>query len=191
MRREELVEELITKLKKYKNIEKLETYLKYTEDFFNSENDKYNCEIFPLKYINEQKKNINTLKATQRNDDCDYCEKALAEKEKLMKTLDSTFDVVSDMDYFIDSCKKTCPKYAKETFFYYLNDEGLECIESMIEVFGIEKAMDFCILNAYKFFWRCDKKDKLWDVDKGLSYLTLYMKLKLRQERENDVQDKI
>ena len=175
MRREELVEELISQLKKYKNIEKLETYLKYTEDFFNSENDKYNCEIFPLKYINEQKKNINTLKATQ----------------KLMKTLDSTFDVVSDMDYFIDSCKKTCPKYAKETFFYYLNDEGLECIESMIEVFGIEKAMDFCILNAYKFFWRCDKKDKLWDVDKGLSYLTLYMKLKLRQERENDVQDKI
>ena len=63
-----------------------------------------------------------------------------------MKTLDSTFDVVSDMDYFIDSCKKTCPKYAKETFFYYLNDEGLECIESMIEVFGIEKAMDFCIM---------------------------------------------
>ena len=30
MRREELVEELIAQLKKYKNIEKLETYLKYT-----------------------------------------------------------------------------------------------------------------------------------------------------------------
>ena len=97
MRREELVEELIAQLKKYKDIEKLEPYLKYTEDFSNSENDKYNCERFPLKYINDQKKNIKSLKATQRNDDCDYCEKALAEKEKLMKTLDSTFDVVSDM----------------------------------------------------------------------------------------------
>ena len=89
-----------------------------------------------------------------------------------------------DMDLFLEQCKKTCEHFSKDIFSYYLNDEGVECIDSMIEVFGIEKTKDFCLLNAYKFFWRCDKKDQKWDVDKGLGYLTLYKKLCDREKSE-------
>ena len=177
MTREQIVNDLIEKLKEYKNVDKLEQYLNYTENLFNSLNERYECEIFPKTYVNEQKKILESIKDNSLGSECDYCEKALLAKKHLLSDDDSVYDIASDLEYFVKSCRKTCPKFTKEEYPYYLNDEGLECIDSMIEVFGVENVMTFCLINAYKFFWRCDRKDKIWDVEKGLSYLSLYRKL--------------
>lgn len=185
MTQQELLKDLLIKLKKYKNCETLLRYLDNLEECFNEMNKKYSIEAFPTKYITEQKKIItDVIQENNRDITCKECVKFLKEKEKLLSTTDSVFEYSMDMDLFLEQCKKTCEHFSKDIFSYYLNDEGVECIDSMIEVFGIEKTKDFCLLNAYKFFWRCDKKDQKWDVDKGLGYLTLYKKLCDREKSE-------
>lgn len=42
------------------------------------------------------------------------------------------------------------PKHYKSTKF--------ECIEVMRDVFGDEAVKNFCLLNAFKYIWRADKK---------------------------------
>ena len=175
MTREELLNDLILKLNKYKNVEEVKKYLNDTEDEYNKLNNQYSINVFPTKYINEQKIILENMSRPISND-CEYCELASDKRKELLKNADSVFDVASDYDSFIDRCKKSCPTYAKN-FSYYLNDEGIECIDAMIDIFGIEKVKDFCLLNAYKFFWRCEKKDGKWDVNKALGYLELYRKL--------------
>lgn len=45
---------------------------------------------------------------------CSNCEKFIAEKDKLMKSADSIFDIVEDMKAFEEKCLKSCPKCKKE-----------------------------------------------------------------------------
>lgn len=47
---------------------------------------------------------------------------------------------------------------------------GIECIDAMIAVYGIEKAIDFCLLNAFKYRWRYKDKNGREDLSKGLWY---------------------
>ena len=55
---------------------------------------------------------------------------------------------------------------------------GLECIEVMRAVFGDEKVMAFCQLNAFKYVWRSDRKNGLEDVKKAEWYMGKYVELK-------------
>ena len=177
MNKNELINDLVEKLSQYKDIQKLEEYINFTEKFFNATNNALNLEVFPMKYIEEQKKNLNAIKASELKTPCDYCEKALNEKKNLLQKVDSPLEMVPEYNYYVEQCKQTCEHFTKDKYLHYLSDEGIECLDSMIEIFGVEKVLDFCVLNAYKFFWRCDKKDTIWDVDKGISYLKLHDKI--------------
>ena len=61
MTQQELLKDLLIKLKKYKNCETLLRYLDNLEECFNEMNKKYSIEAFPTKYITEQKKIIEIL----------------------------------------------------------------------------------------------------------------------------------
>ena len=52
-----------------------------------------------------------------------------------------------------------------------------ECIEVMADVFGEEAVKDFCLLNAFKYIWRQEKKGGVEDVKKAIWYLNKYIEL--------------
>lgn len=51
--------------------------------------------------------------------------------------------------------------------------EKYECIEVMREVFGDEAVNSFCLCNAFKYLWRCNKKhdDATIDLKKARYYI--------------------
>lgn len=52
-----------------------------------------------------------------------------------------------------------------------------ECIDIMLDVFGKEAVKDFCLLNAFKYIWRQEKKGGAHDVKKAIWYLNKYIEL--------------
>lgn len=52
-----------------------------------------------------------------------------------------------------------------------------ECIDIMLDVFGKDAVMHFCILNAFKYLWRAEKKNGVQDVQKAVWYLNKYIEL--------------
>lgn len=51
-----------------------------------------------------------------------------------------------------------------------------ECIDVMSEIYGVDKTLDFCLLNAFKYLWRSTSKENFrqdlakakWYIDKCL-----------------------
>ena len=41
---------------------------------------------------------------------------------------------------------------------HYQNN-GKECIDRMVEKYGLRATINFCILNAFKYIFRCGKKE--------------------------------
>lgn len=55
---------------------------------------------------------------------------------------------------------------------------GIECIDAMEAAFGKAEVASFCKLNAFKYIWRCFRKeDGVEDVEKALWYLNRYKEL--------------
>lgn len=53
-----------------------------------------------------------------------------------------------------------------------------ECIDVMVDVYGKEATKDFCLLNAFKYLWRCKNKGKeIEDIKKAKFYLEKYLEL--------------
>ena len=52
-----------------------------------------------------------------------------------------------------------------------------ECIDVMIDVFGADAVKHFCILNAFKYLWRSEKKNGVEDIKKAVWYLNKYIEL--------------
>ena len=52
-----------------------------------------------------------------------------------------------------------------------------ECIEVMADVFGKEAVKHFCLLNAFKYIWRQEKKGGVDDCKKAVWYLDKYIEL--------------
>lgn len=52
-----------------------------------------------------------------------------------------------------------------------------ECIDVMADVFGKEAVKHFCLLNAFKYIWRQEKKGGVEDVKKAIWYLDKYVEL--------------
>ena len=50
-------------------------------------------------------------------------------------------------------------------------DGKYECIEVMRDVFGEDAVKNFCILNAFKYIWRHNKKNGTEDLKKAKWYL--------------------
>lgn len=60
---------------------------------------------------------------------------------------------------------------------HYTNG-GMECIDEMILIFGIEYTMHFCLLNAWKYRRRALDKNGQQDMDKSHWYINKYKELK-------------
>lgn len=55
---------------------------------------------------------------------------------------------------------------------------NFECIDVMLECFGVEAVKNFCLLNAFKYLYRCEHKEKrLEDIKKGMWYLEKFIEL--------------
>ena len=52
-----------------------------------------------------------------------------------------------------------------------------ECIDIMIDVFGTDAVKNFCILNAFKYIWRSEKKNGIEDIKKAVWYLNKYIEI--------------
>lgn len=53
----------------------------------------------------------------------------------------------------------------------------IECIDAMIEVFGIEAVKRFCLCNAFKYHWRHKLKNGQEDIDKATWYMDKFKEL--------------
>ena len=60
---------------------------------------------------------------------------------------------------------------------HYAESCSLECIETMILVFGNKYVARYCVINAYKYLWRCEFKNKLEDLAKSRWYLEKFEEL--------------
>lgn len=64
----------------------------------------------------------------------------------------------------------------------HYNNGRFECIEVMTEIFGIEATQHFCLLNAFKYIWRCKHKGKtLEDIKKSNFYLEKFIELECKK----------
>ena len=58
-----------------------------------------------------------------------------------------------------------------------------QCIDVMLEVFGLEKVLAFCELNAFKYQWRADSKgNDIQDKKKAIWYNNKYIELKENEQ---------
>ena len=54
-----------------------------------------------------------------------------------------------------------------------------ECIDVMLDIFGKDKIIAFCELNAFKYLWRANNKGTdIQDKKKAIWYLNKYIELK-------------
>ena len=61
----------------------------------------------------------------------------------------------------------------------YYAGEKCQCINAMLQQFGVDKVQDFCLLNAFKYLWRCTKKYETpyEDITKAQWYLAEWCRL--------------
>jgi len=55
-----------------------------------------------------------------------------------------------------------------------------ECIDEMVEVFGIDAVMTFCKLNVWKYRYRSGAKNGKEDLDKADEYMDILIRLRNR-----------
>lgn len=60
----------------------------------------------------------------------------------------------------------------------HYNVDGLSCIDAMLKLYGIDAVLNFCMLNSFKYQWRCNRKnDCKEDLEKARWYLNKYLEL--------------
>lgn len=59
----------------------------------------------------------------------------------------------------------------------HYNQGKFECIDVMVETFGKEATKNFCLLNAFKYVWRTNKKNGKEDIEKAVFYLNKLLEL--------------
>lgn len=58
---------------------------------------------------------------------------------------------------------------------------SVECIDAMESAFGAAQLSVYCKIAAFKYIWRCDKKNGIEDLEKAMWYLNKYMELTQRE----------
>lgn len=54
----------------------------------------------------------------------------------------------------------------------HYNQGEIECIDAMLAAYGKEAVSYFCLLNAFKYLWRCENKSKQQeDLEKAIWYI--------------------
>lgn len=65
---------------------------------------------------------------------------------------------------------------------HYCKEGRKECIEEMLDLYGIEAVKHFCQLNVYKYLYRHDMKNGEEDVKKAEWYENKYKELCLMED---------
>lgn len=61
-----------------------------------------------------------------------------------------------------------------------------ECIEVMVEAIGAVEVMNFCLCNAFKYLYRCRRKNGLEDIKKAKWYIDKFIELLEDFENEDN-----
>lgn len=61
---------------------------------------------------------------------------------------------------------------------------GIECIDAMQSAFGATELEAYCKIAAFKYIWRCERKNGNEDIRKAIWYLKKYLSLKEQKEVE-------
>lgn len=128
-------------------------------DYFN---DKYSLSFkpFPVEFFKRQLVILNNL--TENEIKCYKIEKNLKEKPNIMNN-------------YVDIINKS-PHY---------NTGKYECIDVMKNVFGDERLKIWCILNAFKYLYRCYYKNGDEDLEKATYYLNYINKYLIKDKEKN------
>lgn len=70
---------------------------------------------------------------------------------------------------------------------HYNNPGQKECIEEMLNRFGVEAVKNFCELNAYKYRYRADAKGGEEDLQKAAWYEGFLKCLEINEQSKNTV----
>lgn len=62
----------------------------------------------------------------------------------------------------------------------HYTSEKVECIDAMIETYGVEAVKHFCLCNAFKYHWRHELKNGDEDIKKATWYMNKYKELENR-----------
>lgn len=69
----------------------------------------------------------------------------------------------------------------------HYNSGGVECIDVMTKVYGLEAVINFCECNAFKYLWRLNAKGEPEEnMQKALWYIEMWMQLR-EEKRHNEV----
>ena len=97
--------------------------------------------------------------------------------------LESTTRPINEaFDMAISALEKQIPKEAMSDYDpvskpeHYTNTK-VECIDAMIEVYGVEAVKSFCLCNAFKYHWRAKDKNGEEDLQKADWYMQKYKEL--------------
>ena len=100
--------------------------------------------------------------------------------------LGDQFDMCNDSSGFGYMCEKCWSQEYKQQVTQQKEEINhpdryesgqFECIDVMIDVYGKEAVKHFCILNAFKYIWRTEKKNGIEDIKKAIWYLNKYIEL--------------
>lgn len=118
-----------------------------------------------------------------RESDLIKYEKKEKDKEKDDTIMYETLDDIVKNDKFSSKKLEKDEKSAVNHPKHYQNEGGLETIDEMILLFGLEETMIFCKLNAWKYRARASKKgSEKEDLEKANWYILKYAELKKRSE---------
>ena len=60
---------------------------------------------------------------------------------------------------------------------HYTRENGMECIDEMTLIFGVEAVKNFCLCNAWKYRYRAADKNGAEDIAKSDWYIRKYKEL--------------
>lgn len=65
----------------------------------------------------------------------------------------------------------------------HYNQNGMECIDEMILIFGAEAVKHFCLCNVWKYRYRANKKNGEEDLKKANWYINKFKELSEGKEQ--------
>lgn len=120
-----------------------------------------------MNYAEEQMKHAEEIKRS-----FDKIENIFWPSDKL-KEVDSMYMHVADNT--VAGIKEPEEKENKEDVVnhpsHYAESCSIECIDAMECMFGTDKLISFCFMNAFKYIWRFKNKNGLEDLKKARWYL--------------------
>ena len=72
---------------------------------------------------------------------------------------------------------------------HYQRENGMECIDEMEMLYGIDEVMTFCKLNAHKYRYRAAEKNGIEDLKKSDWYMKKYFELKNKDKNMITITD--